>query len=122
MSNARLFGLTFVAAVLVFSGIIYLDRDKQAQKNPTLKRVAARLFITSQLHPDAVRVLRRRGISDIVDMRPDGEATDQPSSAEMEKAAKARQVEFHYIPVPHDTIPDSAVDSLSSVLSKATGE
>jgi uncharacterized protein (TIGR01244 family) len=52
-----------------------------------------------------------------VDIRPDGEDAGQPPSTEIEHAAKAGEVGFYYIPVPHETIPDAAVDALSEAMS-----
>ncbi len=56
------------------------------------------------------------GIRSVIDLRPDGEAPDQTPAAEMERGAKQWRMEFHYIPVPHETIPDAAVDALSAAL------
>ena len=49
-------------------------------------------------------------------MRPDGEAPDEPGHLEMEQVAKAGGIEFHYIPVPHESIPAETVKELGEVL------
>jgi uncharacterized protein (TIGR01244 family) len=50
-------------------------------------------------------------------MRPDGEAADQAPSAEIKNAAERDGLGFHYIPVPHESIPEADVQALSEVLS-----
>jgi uncharacterized protein (TIGR01244 family) len=41
----------------------------------------------------------RQGFKTIINNRPDGEAPDQPSAAEIEAAAKAAGLAYHFIPV-----------------------
>ena len=114
MSNFRLFILTLLVTTGVLTTWIYLDRDKST--TPKLVPVANGVFLTSQLQPANVRRLRYQ-IRTIVDIRPDGEAKDQASSAEIAEASKNSRVSFHYIPVPHETIPADAVEALVDVLS-----
>ncbi len=115
MSNFRLFVLTFLVTTVVLTTWTYLDRDKSTV--PKLVPVADGVFLTSQLQPANLRRLRYQ-IRTIVDIRPDGESKDQASSEEIAEAAKKYDVSFHYIPVPHETIPADAVAALVDVLSK----
>ena len=113
MSNFRLFILTFLVTTGVLTTYFYFNRDKSAV--PKLVPVADGVFLTSQLQPANLPRLRYR-IRTIVDIRPDGEAKEQASSEEIAEAAKEYSVSFHYIPVPHESIPDSAVEALVDVL------
>lgn len=97
-------------------GYLYVQRQIDLRRRPVLRPVGDRVFLTSQLVPEHLPFLRRMGIRTIVDMRPDGEAADQPSSDIMKQAAAARGIDFHYIPVPHESLPDDAVSALRSVL------
>ena len=82
-----------------------------------LKPVAAGVFVSQQLHDkDLLATVRPAGILTIIDFRPDGESNDQLPSDQVEKLAHQNDMAFHYIPVPHGEIPDSAVNSLLKVL------
>ncbi|MDI1313457.1 TIGR01244 family sulfur transferase [Prosthecobacter sp.] len=116
MHYLKLFGLTVVCTMTVALGYFYLQRRHEDSLQPKLTRITDQVFLTSQLKPGDMRFLRQQQIQTVIDMRPDGEVTDQPSSEEIQRAAKASGMEFHYIPVPHDKIPDEAVGSLQSVL------
>lgn len=116
MSNFKLFGLTFVCTITVVVGYFYLDHRRQVSQQPTLTQLTDQVFLTAQLKPGNMRSLSQRQIKTVIDMRPDGEAADQPTSEQMQRTARAMNMEFHYIPVPHESIPDEAVDSLHAVL------
>ena len=119
MSKIKLFIVTFLSTVAVLVLAIYLNREKLSEATPKLTELSSQIFLSSQLHPKAIPYLRSQGIKTIVDIRPDGEASDQPTAAEIKKAANSAELDFHYIPVPHDTIPESAVQDLTSALSGA---
>ncbi|NBV23840.1 MAG: TIGR01244 family phosphatase [Proteobacteria bacterium] len=118
LGNFRLFIFISVATFFLVLSYIFLTRLKAADR-PPLTRVNQNIFITSQLTLRSPRFLRTQRIRTLVDVRPDGEAPDQPSSALIAEAARAHGVAFHFIPVPHETIPDQAVDSLAQVLATA---
>lgn len=122
MTNSRLFVVSFLFTAAVFSGYFYLHRPSKAESiRPVLVPVGDDRFVTSQLTPNGVRFLRNRGVTTIVDIRPDGEAKDQTPSSEIKTASQRYGIRFHYIPVPHESIPDSAVDTLSGVLAEQAG-
>ena len=82
--------------------------------------LAPGISISEQLQPRAMSVAREQ-FTTVIDMRPDGEAAGQPSSAEMAAAARAQRLQFAYVPVPHGDIPDQVVDSLSNALASRPG-
>ncbi len=122
MSNSKLFGLSMLCTMLGVLGYLYAEHQIELRRQPKLTRITGSVYLTSQLTPDHLSYLRRKRVLTVVDMRPDGEAADQPSSDEMKRASEARGIEFHYIPVPHDTLPDEAADSLMSVLETQHGK
>ena len=79
--------------------------------------VMERIYVASQLRPADLPTLPQCGFKTVVDIRPDGEAAGQIPSAEIGQRLKELGMDFHYIPVPHGTIPDTAVDALGDVLS-----
>jgi uncharacterized protein (TIGR01244 family) len=119
MTKRKLFILTFLITTAIATLAIYLSSDDFRYRTSRLTQVSSNVFIASQLKPVSIRFLSDRGIRTIVDIRPDGEDPSQASSSEMEEASKAAGLAFHYIPVPHGPIPDSAVDTLTSVLKDA---
>lgn len=116
MTKWKLFTAAFLVTTVAMTVVNYVDYRSSATKRPKLTPISNGVFITSQLHPDAINHLRRRGIRTLVDIRPDGEDAGQPSSTDIEHAAKAKDVSFYYIPVPHESIPDTAVDGLSAAM------
>jgi uncharacterized protein (TIGR01244 family) len=82
--------------------------------------LAPGIAISEQLQPRAMGAARER-YNTVIDMRPDGEAADQPGSAEMEAAAKAHHLQFAYVPVPHGDIPDEVVDKLANAMASRPG-
>lgn len=121
MSNLKLFWLSMLCTMLGVLGYLYVEKQNDLRKQPKLTALGDDVYLTSQLVPEHMRHLRRMRITTLVDMRPDGEAVDQPSSSEMNQAATATGINFHYIPVPHESLPDDAVASLESVLEKSEG-
>jgi uncharacterized protein (TIGR01244 family) len=113
MSNKRLFAISVICTMCGALVFLYIKRSQR----PLFRSVGDDVYISSQIKPDGVQAMRQRGIITIIDIRPDGEATDQPTHIQMEQAAKANGLDFDYIPVPHESIPPAAVDSLSRALS-----
>ena len=116
MTKWKLFTAAFLITAAAVSVVNYVRHQKTAATRSKLTSISDGVFITSQLHPDAIPYLKRKGIRTVVDIRPDGEDAGQPPSREIERAAKASDLGFYYIPVPHETIPDTAVDSLSEAM------
>ena len=82
--------------------------------------LAPGIAISEQLQPGAMSTAREH-FATVIDMRPDGEAADQPSSGQMASAAGAQQLQFAYVPVPHGDIPDAVVDRLSEAMASRPG-
>jgi uncharacterized protein (TIGR01244 family) len=83
--------------------------------------LAPGIGVSQQLQPKAMRVVADRAYTTVIDMRPDGEAPDEPGSAQMAAAARAQHLQFAYVPVPHGDIPDSVADSLARALASRPG-
>ncbi|HEV2864950.1 MAG TPA: TIGR01244 family sulfur transferase [Allosphingosinicella sp.] len=58
------------------------------------------LVADRQLRPDDIEDAAARGVTTIVNNRPDGEEPGQPSSAEIEAAAGAAGLGYAHIPMP----------------------
>ena len=92
---------------------------EQRQSRPSIefKQLSLGVWVTSQISLDDIRNGRLHGVKTLVDLRPDGEAADQPPSASVGAALEGSGVDFSYIPVPHGEIPDGAVAALQAALS-----
>jgi uncharacterized protein (TIGR01244 family) len=117
MSKWKLFLFSLVLTTSLALEYFYLHRPGAAwSRVPKMARIADDLYISSQLRPENVSTLKRLGIKTIVDIRPDGEAADQTPSAEIKTVSIGHGLGFHYIPVPHENIPFSAVEALDQAL------
>jgi uncharacterized protein (TIGR01244 family) len=85
-----------------------------------LRHVTDDFAVAPQLDLDDFGELARMGFSHVVNNRPDGEAPDQPSSAEAEAAAKAAGLTYVHAPFAGPPTV-SAVDALQRQLTSATG-
>ncbi len=103
-------------AVAASFGVSKWRRDQSVPAHPLAPGIA----VSQQLQPAAMGVASERFVT-VIDMRPDGEAAGQPSSAEMAAAAQGEHLQFAYVPVPHGDIPDAVVDKLSDALAARPG-
>ena len=69
------------------------------------RRVTDDFTTAPQISLGDVAEAARLGFRTVINNRPDGEAPDQPTSAEMEAAAKAAGLAYHHIPVTGGPTP-----------------
>jgi uncharacterized protein (TIGR01244 family) len=74
------------------------------------------ISVTDQLQLDNITGVQAQGFATLIDLRPDGEAPDQPASDDVRIAAGRAGLFFAYVPVPHGEIPASTVDALARAL------
>jgi uncharacterized protein (TIGR01244 family) len=115
--KTKLFFGSFAVTLSVVLALFFFNRSSTAK----LQYIADNVFVTAQLQTTQIDKLRRQGITSLIDLRPDGEAKDQPTSTAMKAAAEGRGLKFFYIPVPHENIPDDAVAALRDALSDHDG-
>jgi uncharacterized protein (TIGR01244 family) len=65
---------------------------------PQFRQVTASFQVSPQITPEEAREAAASGVTLIINNRPDGEAPDQPSSAEIGAAAKAAGADYVEIP------------------------
>lgn len=98
-------------AVLTAAGL-----DQRRAQRIEIRELVTGVWISEQVLPTDLDALRSRGIRALIDLRPDGEQEGQPSSAEIEAAARTEGVTFAYIPVAHGRIAPAQVDALARSL------
>src|SRR5579871_1160999 len=121
MTKLRLFLVSAgISMAATLSFLIWRGPVSRAPRANRVKQVTENVSITSQLQLEDVRWLGR--FATVVDVRPDGEAPDQTPSAQFAEVFRKTPIHFYYIPVPHESIPEEAVQRLKTVLSEPTGE
>lgn len=86
-----------------------------------LKRINDHVSVSGQIQAEDVATLKDLGFTAIVNNRPDGEAPDQPLSADIEAAAKAAGLAYHYIPLGRDGVNPDLVAQTRAVLEGSDG-
>lgn len=74
-----------------------------------IKKIAPDLSVCPQLKPQDLAVAAALGFRAIIINRPDGEASDQPSHAEIEEAARSAGLAVRYVPVVSGKVTDADV-------------
>lgn len=87
-----------------------------------LKRINDHVSVSGQIQPEDIKTLKDLGFTTIVNNRPDGEAPDQPSGAEIEAAAKAAGLTYHAIPLGREGVNPEMVANTKAVLEGSDGK
>ena len=74
------------------------------------------ISVSPQINLADVATAATQGIKRLINNRPDGEAPDQPSSAEMAMAAAAAGLDYRYIPVTHAGFSLDQVNAMQDAL------
>lgn len=64
-----------------------------------MRQLDEQVSISGQVRPDEVSGLKDKGVTAIINNRPDGEEPGQPLGAEIEAAAEAAGLAYHAIPI-----------------------
>ena len=70
------------------------------------RRLTASFTAAPQIAPEDLAELKRQGFALVINNRPDGEDPSQPSSAEIEAAARAAGLDYVHIPVRGGPTPE----------------
>lgn len=86
-----------------------------------LKRINDHVSVSGQIQPEEVAELKGEGFVAIVNNRPDGEAADQPSGAQIAAAAEAAGIDYHFIPMGRAGVDQEMIDNTRAALDGARG-
>jgi uncharacterized protein (TIGR01244 family) len=112
----------FVLAILLGMALVLIPGAISAWNNKpllTFSKLNDGIEVTQQIWPEQIRQIDRRNYRTVIDIRPDGETKDQPTSAEIAKIMRDEGVNFVYVPVPRGDIPNASVDALADALAKS---
>lgn len=115
-SHLQLFSIAFVAGMTV---ILMMAAYNKWQMRPLYYKayqLDRDIWVTKQVTSPAISKIRSDGFKSIIDLRPDGEADDQPSSDSVKQLAQQEDLHFSYVPVPHGDIPTNSVTALEQAL------
>jgi uncharacterized protein (TIGR01244 family) len=84
------------------------------------RKVTDDFSVAPQIAVGDVAVAAAQGFTLVINNRPDDEAPDQPSSAQMEAAARAAGLDYAYIPVRGGPTPDQ-VEAAQAAIAGAKG-
>lgn len=81
-----------------------------------IKELGENLFVSAQISPSDLEALAARGFLSIIANRPDGEAPDQTSFADISREAHRNGMEVRYIPVVGSKIAPDDVSAFRLAL------
>ena len=85
------------------------------------RRVTDTFSVSPQISLTDIAAAAAQGFTLVINNRPDGEAPDQPTSAQMEAAARAAGLDYLYAPVVGGPRP-AQVDAVRSAVAKGEGK
>ena len=86
-----------------------------------MTQLSTALSVRPQVLPEEVAELAAAGFKGIINNRPDGEGPDQPSSAELEAAAKREGLAYWHIPVVPGQATEEQARAFAAALREAEG-
>ena len=85
------------------------------------RQLDEKIFVSPQIGPSDINDARVRGVTLVINNRPDGEAPDEPQGAEIETAARAAGMDYLAIPVGHGGFSQPQVAAMADALENASG-
>lgn len=86
-----------------------------------VKTLTDGMTVSGQLGPDDVAELARRGVTLVINNRPDNEAPGQPDAADGARAAAAAGIAYRHIPVRFQTLQADEIDRFGEAVASAGG-
>lgn len=83
--------------------------------------LADQFWVSPQITPDDVATAEARGITLIINNRPDGEEAGQPSGADIEAAARAAGLNYIEIPIKGMGIDPGHLDAFDKAIAENDG-
>ncbi len=84
-----------------------------------LRAVAADVCVAPQLSPEAMAEAARQGFRSVINNRPDFEhGPDQPTSAQIEAAARAAGLEYRFLPVDGGYQSPEEIEAFAALLAE----
>ena len=85
-----------------------------------IRQLDDKVMVSSQIAPHEVAELAQQGVTVLVNNRPDGEEPGQPFAVEIEDAAAAAGITYHFLPIVRGIGP-ADVEEMQKALRQAEG-
>ena len=85
-----------------------------------IRQLDDKVMVSGQVAPNEVAALAEQGITVLVNNRPDGEEPGQPLAGDIEHAAEAAGISYHFVPIIRGIGP-ADVESMQAALRDAEG-
>ena len=122
MKLLRTFFVSIAIAMASVLAYAFATREQPANSAAVAKAEGVALldgiYVRDQIALDTVGALQANSTRTLINLRPDGEDQNQPTSAAVASAASQAGLAYAYIPTPHGDIPDAVVDELGRALAK----
>jgi sulfide:quinone oxidoreductase len=86
------------------------------------KHLTETLSVSGQISEDDLRDLKARGVTNIINNRPDGEECGQPTSVTLRAAAERMGLSYAYIPVTPGQLNVDDADQMAAFIAAADGK
>lgn len=86
-----------------------------------MRQLDDRTFVSGQIRPEDVAGLKAKGVSMIVNNRPDGEDPGQPRAADIEAAAEEAGIAYRFVPIQRGIGP-ADVECMQEAMDAAGGK
>ncbi len=86
-----------------------------------IKRINDEVSVSGQISVADVAEVKQAGFTAIINNRPDGEQENQPSSAQIEAAAKAAGLTYVFIPMGREGVNEEMIARTRDALDNANG-
>lgn len=88
---------------------------------PSIKHLTPFVAVAAQLQPTDLPALAAAGFRCVINNRPDHEGADQPTSEQIEDAARASGLDYHHLPVMAGRIGDADIVDFRELLASVHG-
>lgn len=85
-----------------------------------IRQLDEKILVSGQVAPHEAAGLAAQGVTVLVNNRPDGEDIGQPSSSEIEQAARAAGLSYHHVPIIRGIGP-ADVEAMQQAIKDAEG-
>ena len=85
-----------------------------------IRQLDEQTFVDGQIGPEDLAEVKAMGVTMVINNRPDGEDAGQPTSAEIEEAARAAGLDYRHVPIARGMGP-SDVEAMREAI-HATGD
>lgn len=94
---------------------------RQGERVLDIRKINDRVSVSGQILPSDIETIKQAGFVSIINNRPDGEAPDQPSGAEIAAAAKTAGLGYYEIPMGREGVTSDMVAATRSALEESDG-